>query len=105
MSHFPKAKVKLRLSRRVNSSYPIVIQKGLIKKLPAYLKEEKFGQRYAIITDTVVKKLFGDALMKRLKRAGIKAEIFTFKKGVSIFFSIVVIACIFLMKIIRIYLI
>lgn len=74
-------KVKLKLRHKSDVSYEILIQKGIAKKLPDYLKEKKWGQKYAIITDTDVEKFFGRALLKNLKRNGIKAELFAFPKG------------------------
>lgn len=74
-------RVKLKLRHKSDASYEILIQKGIAKKLPDYLKEKKWGQKYAIVTDTDVAKLFGMALLKNLKRNGIKADIFAFPQG------------------------
>ncbi len=73
--------VKLKLRHRRDASYSILIKKGIAKKIPLFLKEEKIGQKYAIIADDFVAKNFGEALKKRLKSKGIKSEILKFKKG------------------------
>lgn len=75
--------IKTTLKENIDNSYKIVVERGLISKIPKILKKEKYGERYAIITDNTVKKLFGSALQKQLKKAGIESEIFSFPKGES----------------------
>ncbi len=73
--------LNLKLKKAGRRSYEIFIEKGAIKLLPKYLKENSVGKSYAIITDTTVQKLFGNSLQKLLKRNGIKSEIITFPQG------------------------
>ncbi len=73
--------IKLPIKRPPKISYDIIIEKGCIKTLPAYLKKEKPGKKYAIITDNTVRKLFGNGLKKMLNKAGIQAELFDMKSG------------------------
>jgi 3-dehydroquinate synthase len=73
--------INLRLKKSGRRSCKIFIEKGATKLLPKYLKENKVGNSYAIITDTTVQKLFGDSLQKLLKKHGIKSEIITFPQG------------------------
>ncbi|MDA1060367.1 MAG: 3-dehydroquinate synthase [bacterium] len=73
--------VKLKLRHKKDMSYEILIHKGIAKKIPTYLKDNKIGQKYAIITDDFVAKSFGESLKKSIKNKGIKSEIFKFKKG------------------------
>lgn len=66
--------------------YRVVVGPGLLKTLPKILRElrpfnGKKASRYVIITDDVVKKIAGDRLLRSLKRAGLKADLFTFPAG------------------------
>lgn len=45
------------------------------------LDKNPLGQKYAIITDHKVKKLYAESLKKELKKSGIIAEIFSFPSG------------------------
>ena len=74
-------KVATKLKKRINDSYRINIEKNVSRKIPEFLKETELGVKYAIITDTIVEKLFTKKLQNALKRNGIKSEIFTIKKG------------------------
>ncbi len=66
--------------------YRVVVGPGLLKTLPKILRElrpfnGKKASRYVIITDDTVKKIAGDRLLRSLKRAGLKADLFTFPAG------------------------
>lgn len=50
-------------------------------ELTQKLKKLKLGNRYAIITDSKVERLYGIALLRNLKKNGIEAELFSFKEG------------------------
>jgi len=58
-----------------------MIDKNVSREIPQYLKDTELGKKYAIITDTIVEKLFAKKLQNALKRKGIKSEIFAIKKG------------------------
>lgn len=73
--------ITLRLISFTNNSYKIFIQKGAISEIPSFLKEKKIGNKYAIVTDSLVQKMFGNSLLHLLKSKGIKAEIISFPKG------------------------
>lgn len=73
--------INLKLKKRIDNSYKIFVQKGISNDLHKHLKEMKIGKKYAIITDSTVRKLFGNALLRKLKRKGIKGDIFSFTKG------------------------
>lgn len=73
--------IKLKLKKKVDSSYKIFIQKNIINELPAFLHHSQLGRKYAIIADTTVKKLFADPLLRYLRKNKIHAEILTFDKG------------------------
>ncbi len=69
-------KIKLK-----HNSYPVFLDKNSISYLPDFLKKNKIGDKYAIITDEKVKNLFGKQLCAFLKKNNIKCEIFSFPIG------------------------
>lgn len=73
--------ITLKTTKRPDPLCKIFIQKGVMDKIAAHLKEKKIGTKYAIITDNVVKRLFGEKLQRQLKQKGIKSEIIVFPKG------------------------
>lgn len=73
--------VKIKLKKYIDTSYKIFIQKECIKEIPSFLKKENLANRYAIITDTKMQKLSGNAFLKMLKGKGIKADIIAFSPG------------------------
>ncbi len=73
--------VKLRLKEKQNKSHKIYIEPGITEKIPEILKKMKIGKKYAIITDSVVHKLFGYTLLRQLRKHGIEGKIISFKKG------------------------
>jgi len=60
-------KVKVRLG---SNSYEIRIGSGILSQLGFWLKENRFTDKLVIITDPVVKRLYGDALKQNLTRDG-----------------------------------
>lgn len=62
-------------------SHHVHIDFDVFKKLPALLKKEKFGSKYLLITDTNIKKFYGDALLKTLKKANIPVEMVVVAAG------------------------
>lgn len=64
-----------------DSSNNVYVGNGLLARLPELLKEKVPAYRYALITDSTVKELYGDALLKTLENAGLKVELFSFPAG------------------------
>ncbi|MBI2634092.1 3-dehydroquinate synthase [Candidatus Peregrinibacteria bacterium] len=75
----PTIKVKLR--KKQDTSYGIIISGNCTDNLPEYLKKQKIGDKYAIITDSKVKKIYGGSLKKYLRKNGLIAELFAFSEG------------------------
>lgn len=77
----------ITLPRRPSKNYRVVVGPGLLKNLPKVLSQikpaalGKCAARYVIITDSVVKKIAGDQLLRTLKNAGLQADLFTFPAG------------------------
>ena len=57
-------KITIPLNKSVKRSYDIVIGDAFLKRLIVDLKSNKWGKKYAIITDSKVKKLYGEKLQK-----------------------------------------
>lgn len=74
-------KITIPLNRGVKKSYDIFIGDKFLKRLIVDLKSNKWGKKYAIITDSKVKKLYGDKLQKDLKKAGIDSVLISFPHG------------------------
>lgn len=70
--------ITVKLKNHEDKSYNILIENGLLTKIQTKLNAES---KYAIISDQKVAKLYGNDLLKRLKKAGIKCNLFTFPPG------------------------
>lgn len=73
--------VTIKLKSVTDNTYKIFIQKDCIAELIKFLKKNKLGGKYAIITDSKVKKLYGITLLKFLKKNGLNSDIFSFSEG------------------------
>lgn len=73
--------VTIKLKSVTDNTYKIFIQKNCSDELIAFLKKTKLGGKYAIITDSKVKKLYGNTLLKFLKKNGLNSDIFSFSEG------------------------
>lgn len=74
-------KLNIPLKRKPSESYDIVIGNAFMKRLIVDLKTNKWGNKYAIITDSKVKKLYGEKLQKELQKAGIETVLISFPHG------------------------
>ncbi|MFC1655434.1 3-dehydroquinate synthase [Patescibacteria group bacterium] len=74
-------KITVPLKKRIDYSYAISYSTDYISELVADIKNNKWGKRYAVISDSKVKKLYGEKLVKKLKRSGINAELLSFPFG------------------------
>lgn len=75
--------LRLRLIQPKDNSHKIVIQPGLLSKIPTDLKKKKWGEQYCIITDTNVKKLYGEELAQSMREIGLKTTLIAFQPGES----------------------
>ena len=76
-----KNKLRIVARKNVDESYNVSYCENYIEALILDIKKNYWGKKYAIITDSKVKKLYADDLAKKLKRAGIKVEILSFPQG------------------------
>ena len=61
--------------------YEVIIGNNLFEYITTYLKEQKPGSRYAIITDSTVKPLLGEKLLAIFGNAGLNTRLFDFPAG------------------------
>ena len=64
-----------------NKGYPVYIGHGLLARSGSYLKERGFGGRLVVITDSNVKKLYGDVLGRALGGDGFQVDILEVPPG------------------------
>ncbi len=76
-------RIKVNLRKRIDSSYNIYIENNAFSKIAADLKRKPAGNKYAVITDSNVKRIFGKQLMKHLKRKRLDACMIDFPPGES----------------------
>ncbi len=74
-------KIIVPLKKRVDYSYEISYSTNYIPELIEDIKKNKCVRQYAVISDSKVKKLYGETLIKRLKSAGINASLLSFPFG------------------------
>ena len=60
--------------------YKISIGRNLLRKLPQLLKKFQYS-KYVIVTDTRVRRLYGETIRSELKKAGIGCELISFAAG------------------------
>lgn len=67
----------------MDDSYEIEIGFGLMDRLIEDLKAGLVGtiRRFAVVTDSTVKKLYADTLLEKMRAAGFQAELFFFPAG------------------------
>lgn len=73
--------MRINLESRVDESYDLIFGEDLFPQIARDLKESPLGSRYAIITDSNVRPLYGDSLETALKNEGLNVEIFSFEAG------------------------
>lgn len=73
--------IEVKFGGRVERSYRILIEAGLLEKIPAILSSDPIGNNYAVICDSSTAKLFGEKLVAGLKAVGLKASLFSFPTG------------------------
>src|SRR5204862_519212 len=74
-------KLRVAISDQRDASYDIVIGRGLLADLPAFVKAACPAGRYVVITDSHVAKLYGKQVMARFHDAKLQVESFEFPAG------------------------
>lgn len=72
-------KIEIEISTKSIASYPVFVGSGLLELNKVWLSKEVVGNSYlVIITDSNVKKLYGNKLAKQLKSSGYKVLLIAF---------------------------
>src|SRR6266699_1892445 len=74
-------KLRVAISEQRDASYDIVIGRGLLADLPAFVKAACPAGRYVVITDSHVAKLYGKQVMARFHAAKLPVESLEFPAG------------------------
>jgi 3-dehydroquinate synthase len=74
-------KIRVAIAEPRDRSYDILVDRGLLATLPPLLAAGCPAARYALITDSHVAKVYGRALLARLRDAALSAEQFEFPPG------------------------
>src|SRR5204863_8845783 len=74
-------KLRVAISEQRDASYDIVIGRGLLADLPAFVKAACPASRYVVITDSHVAKLYGKQVMARFHDAKLQVESLEFPAG------------------------
>src|SRR5213594_3739534 len=74
-------KLRVAISEQHDASYDIVIGRGLLADLPAFVKAACPASRYVVITDSHVAKLYGKQVMARFHDAKLQVELLEFPSG------------------------
>src|SRR5438094_3000805 len=74
-------KIRVAISEQRDASYDIVIGRGLLADLPAFVKAACPASRYVVITDSHVAKLYGKQVMAGFHRATREAQLFEVPGG------------------------
>lgn len=62
-------------------SYPVLVEPGLLARLPELLEEYAPAHRYAVISDDRVAELYGAGVVEACRSGGMGADLFTFPRG------------------------
>ena len=73
--------VRVSLTEHRDASYDIVIGRGVLAELPARVTTACPARRYAIVTDSHVAGLYGQAVVAGFRKAAVHAELFEFTAG------------------------
>jgi 3-dehydroquinate synthase len=76
-----KGGMRLNLKREVDESYDIVFGEKMFEEIAQYLAKTRLADKYAIITDSNVRKLHAGKLENTLKTFGLDSCIFSFEAG------------------------
>ncbi len=74
-------KINVEIPQPSRIRYKIIIGENLLSKLPEFIPEIKNGVRVAIITDSIVEKLYGENLLETIIKLNPRNMIFSFPAG------------------------
>jgi 3-dehydroquinate synthase len=75
------ANLRVNLKKTEDKSYDIIIEDGLLRYIPAKIKEAALGHKFAIVTDSNVEKLYGEKLCREFDKLDLENKIISFQAG------------------------
>ncbi len=76
-----ETRVRVKLRRTIDDSYDVIVGDGLMERLAEDLSNKPVGDRYVVVSDSTVMKLYGNALTETLRKAGLKVDRIAFPEG------------------------
>lgn len=73
--------IRVNLNKTEDNSYDIIIEDGVLKKIPEILEKAKLGHKLAIITDSTVKPLYADQLSAAIAEKGLENKVISIPAG------------------------
>ena len=73
--------LRINLERKIEDSYDLIIGNDLFPRIAENLRQKQLGTKYAIITDSNVRRLYADKLSEALNSEGMRNDIFYFRAG------------------------
>jgi 3-dehydroquinate synthase len=73
--------IRVNLKKTEDKTYSIIIEDGVLNKIPETIKEAGLGHKFAIITDSNVEKLYAGKLSDEFKEHGLDNKIISFEAG------------------------
>ena len=73
--------MRISLKREVDESYDLLFGENLFSQIASDLRDKPLGERYAIVTDSNVRRLYAESLESRLKDARLTTATFSFEAG------------------------
>ena len=70
-----------KLSVKVDKSYDIIIEKGILKDCGNLVKSVSGAKKIALISDTNVVKIYGELVIRSLENAGFQVVSYVFEAG------------------------
>ena len=75
------AEIRVNLQKTEDKSYNIIIEEGVLKRIPEKIKEAGLGHKFAIITDSTVKPLYAEDLSEAIRKTDLENKIISFPAG------------------------
>lgn len=73
--------IRVNLKKTEDKSYSIIIEDGVLKRIPELIKEASLGHKFAIITDSNVETLYAGDLAQEFKKNDLENKTISFPAG------------------------
>lgn len=73
--------IRVNLKKTEDKSYSIIIEDGILKRVPQLIKEAELGHKFAIVTDSNVEKLYAGDLAREFNNNNLENKTISFPAG------------------------